>query len=112
MLQTEGHYYRLFSASNGRTRRRCQNTAELSKFARGETKISPWMLSFYPVQFLTCAWMKLRLGFYGRGIFSVTDPVLPVVSIGNNSLGGTDKTPMTELAIRQFLEAGVLRPGW
>lgn len=76
------------------------------KFARGETKISPWML-FYPVQFLTCAWMKLRLGLYGRGIFSVTDPVLPVVSIGNNSLGGTNKTPMTELVVRQFLEAGI-----
>ena len=76
------------------------------KFARGETKVSPWLL-FYPLQFLTCAWMKLRLGMYGRGIFSVTDPVLPVISIGNNSLGGTNKTPMTELVVRQFLEAGI-----
>lgn len=51
--------------------------------------------------------MLLRIGLYGRGIFSVTDPVLPVVSIGNNSLGGTNKTPMTELVVRQFLEAGI-----
>ena len=75
-------------------------------YARGDTKVSPWAF-LYPLQYLTKAWMLLRIGLYGRGIFSVTDPVLPVVSIGNNSLGGTNKTPMTELVVRQFLEAGI-----
>jgi len=76
------------------------------KYARGETRISPWML-FYPLQFITGLWMKLRIGLYEKGIFEVTEPVLPVISIGNNSLGGTNKTPMTELVVRQFKEAGI-----
>lgn len=75
-------------------------------YARGEKKFSLWSV-FYPLQFLTLGWMKLRIAMYSRGVFSVTDPALPVVSIGNNSLGGTNKTPMAELVVRQFLEAGV-----
>ena len=51
--------------------------------------------------------MKLRITLYARGLLSVTEPPLPVVSIGNNSLGGTNKTPMTELVVRQFREAGI-----
>lgn len=76
------------------------------KYARGVSKFSPWSI-LYPFQFVTMAWMRLRIGLYKRGIFSVTDPVLPVVSIGNISLGGTNKTPMTELVVRQFIKAGI-----
>ena len=76
------------------------------RYARGEKKISPWVL-FYPLQFITRAWMKLRINLYARGLLGVTEPPLPVVSIGNNSLGGTNKTPMTELVVRQFQEAGI-----
>lgn len=75
-------------------------------YVRGEKKFSLWS-AVYPLQFLTLAWMKLRIAMYNRGVFAVTDPALPVVSIGNNSLGGTNKTPMAELVVRQFLEAGV-----
>lgn len=76
------------------------------KYARGESKFSPWGL-LYPLQYLTMAWMRLRIGLYKRGLFSVTDPVLPVISIGNISLGGTNKTPMTELVVRLFMKAGI-----
>ena len=76
------------------------------RYARGEKKISPWAL-LYPLQFITRMWMKLRINLYARGLLSVTEPPLPVVSIGNNSLGGTNKTPMTELVVRQFQEAGI-----
>ena len=76
------------------------------KYTRGESKYSLWSL-LYPTQFITRAWMKLRIGLYKRGLFSVMDPVLPVVSIGNNCFGGTNKTPMTELVVRQFMEAGI-----
>ena len=75
-------------------------------YTRGEKKFSCWSV-MYPLQFLTLAWMKLRIAMYNRGVFAVTDPALPVVSIGNNSLGGTNKTPMAELVVRQFLEAGI-----
>ena len=76
------------------------------RYARGEKKISPWAL-LYPLQFITILWMKLRISLYARGLLGVTEPPLPVVSIGNNSLGGTNKTPMTELVVRQFQEAGI-----
>ena len=76
------------------------------RYARGERKISPWAL-LYPLQFITRLWMKLRINLYARGLLGVTEPPLPVVSIGNNSLGGTNKTPMTELVVRQFQEAGI-----
>ena len=33
-----------------------------------------------------------RQGLYNRGVFAVTDPMLPTISIGNNSFGGTNKT--------------------
>ncbi|MDO5562688.1 MAG: tetraacyldisaccharide 4'-kinase [Synergistaceae bacterium] len=76
------------------------------KYTRGESKYSPWSL-LYPTQFITRAWMKLRIELYKSGIFSGMDPVLPGVSIGNNCFGGTNKTPMTELVVRQFMEAGI-----
>ena len=53
------------------------------------------------------AWMRFRLYLYGRGVLSVTDPVLPLISIGNNSLGGTNKTPMAEFVVRMFMDAGI-----
>lgn len=76
------------------------------KYARGEGGFSPWSI-LYPCQFITRAWMKLRIGLFSRGIFAVTDPILPTVSIGNNSFGGTNKTPMAEYIVRQFAEAGI-----
>lgn len=75
-------------------------------YARGEGGSPLWGL-LYPCQFITRAWMKLRIGLYNRGIFSVADPILPVVSIGNNCFGGTNKTPMAEYIVRQFAEAGI-----
>jgi tetraacyldisaccharide 4'-kinase len=75
-------------------------------YTRGETPFSPWGL-LYPLQFATRAWMRLRVSLYERGLFHTMEPKLPVVSIGNNSLGGTNKTPMCEYIVRQFHEAGI-----
>ena len=76
------------------------------KYVRGESRFSPWNL-LYPCQFITSAWMKLRIGLFDRGLFAVTDPVLPTISIGNNSFGGTNKTPVAEYIVRQFAESGI-----
>lgn len=75
-------------------------------YARGEGGPAIWGV-FGPCQYVTRAWMKLRIGLFKRGIFRVTDPVLPTVSIGNNCFGGTNKTPMSEYIVRQFGEAGI-----
>lgn len=76
------------------------------KYARGESRLSPWML-LYPLQYVAKPLMKLRIGLYNRGIFSVTDPALPTISIGNNSLGGTNKTPMVDYMVRHLRDAGI-----
>lgn len=76
------------------------------RYAKGETKYSPWAV-FYPLQFATRAWMAFRIKMFNHGLFTVEEPGLPVISVGNNSLGGTNKTPMTELIVRQLSEAGI-----
>lgn len=76
------------------------------KFARGERAFPLWSL-LYPFQFVTRAWMKFRVCMYDRGIFEVEDLALPVISVGNNSLGGTNKTPMVEHIVRLLQEAGI-----
>ncbi len=75
-------------------------------YTKGEAPTSLWHL-LYPVQFVTRAWMRLRIFLFERGIFTTVEPKLPVVSIGNNSFGGTNKTPMCEYIVRMFRDAGI-----
>lgn len=75
-------------------------------YARGEKKYSLWAM-LYPLQFVTRAWMTFRIKMFDHGLFAVEEPCLPVISVGNNSLGGTNKTPMTELIVRHMNEAGI-----
>ncbi|MDF1839496.1 MAG: tetraacyldisaccharide 4'-kinase, partial [Planctomycetota bacterium] len=51
------------------------------------------------------AWVRSRL--YGARIFPVLKVDLPVISIGNLSVGGTGKTPFVEWMIRHFQGQGV-----
>lgn len=76
------------------------------RYARGETKFSLWAV-LYPLQFVSRAWMAFRIKMFNHGVFTTEEPCLPVISVGNNSFGGTNKTPMTELIVRQFSEAGI-----
>jgi tetraacyldisaccharide 4'-kinase len=66
-------------------------------------RLLSWLLS--PLGLLYCAWMRRR--------FEKTHPVtppIPVVSVGNLSVGGSGKTPLvTALALRQSGAAVVLR---
>jgi tetraacyldisaccharide 4'-kinase len=51
--------------------------------------------------------MRLRAVAYRRGIFPSASLPRPVVSIGNITVGGTGKTPVTALVARYLLERGV-----
>lgn len=76
------------------------------RYARGESRYSPWML-LCPLHFAAAAWMSFRIKMFNHGLFTTEEASLPVISVGNNSFGGTNKTPMTELIVRQLKEAGI-----
>ncbi|MBU4151373.1 MAG: tetraacyldisaccharide 4'-kinase [Proteobacteria bacterium] len=62
---------------------------------------------FSPVYSLV---MRIRAAFYAKGILAVTRLTLPVVSVGNLTLGGTGKTPMV-MYLARLLSSHGLRPG-
>ncbi len=55
---------------------------------------------------LYCVAMKIRERNYRTGLFKVADPGVPVISIGNLTLGGTGKTPMTQHLARLLRDHG------
>ena len=60
-------------------------------------KINRW---FYPVAFLYGIGVRLRNKLFDWGILHSTAYDIPVISIGNITVGGTGKTPHTEYLIR------------
>ena len=66
-----------------------------------------WLL--WPLSLLFAALATLRLIAYRRGIFHTTKLPVAVVVIGNLSVGGTGKTPLTIALAGQLLQRG-LRP--
>jgi tetraacyldisaccharide 4'-kinase len=65
-------------------------------------KPSPRIL-LYPLSLVYCLITSLRNTLYNRGIKKSTCYTVPVISIGNLTVGGTGKTPMTELLIRLLM---------
>ena len=54
--------------------------------------------------------MAARGSLYRRGIFQTRQIPIPVICVGNLSMGGTGKTPMVEFVVRRLQAAGH-RPG-
>jgi len=78
-------------------------------FARGETTLSPWVL-VYPFGLVAKSVVAVRNFAFDHGLIRSEEPPLPVVSVGNITLGGTNKTPFVEMLCRMFQEAGI-EPG-
>jgi tetraacyldisaccharide 4'-kinase len=82
------------------------------KIWRGEAKYLKWFL--YPLLFFL-SWvyklcLKLREAMYSMDMIKMKEVSIPVVSIGNITLGGTGKTPVVERLSMKLKEAG-LNPG-
>ncbi len=63
-----------------------------------------------PLSGLYGAVMRLRNLCYDRGWLAVIPPPVPVIAIGNLTVGGTGKTPLTAWVAQHFVRIGA-RPG-
>jgi len=63
-------------------------------------------LSMLPASLAYGAVMRLRRYAYGIGALRSYDPGVPVVSVGNITVGGTGKTPMVEWVARHLAQTG------
>ncbi len=59
-----------------------------------------------PVSALYRVVTALRGVAYGLGLATVHEPVIPVVSVGNVTVGGTGKTPVTRWVVEALVAAG------
>ncbi|TBR39169.1 MULTISPECIES: tetraacyldisaccharide 4'-kinase [Dyella] len=69
---------------------------------------APWWA--WPLMWLYAAVMRLRRAFYAIGVFSRVRLACPVIVIGNVTVGGTGKTPLT-IALARALQQRGFRPG-
>lgn len=59
-----------------------------------------------PLSALYGAVVRARLGAYRRGVLSATRLTVPVISVGNITVGGTGKTPLVEFFCRALAREG------
>jgi tetraacyldisaccharide 4'-kinase len=67
----------------------------------------PWLL---PLSWLYALGVAARRGAYASGLARVNRLSVPVVVVGNLTVGGTGKTPLTAWLVRRLVSAG-RRPG-
>ncbi len=76
----------------------------------------PWACALYPLSLLYAAVVYCRRLLYRNGIVASGKPGVPVVVVGNISVGGSGKTPLVIALARRFKRAGqnpgVLSCGW
>ncbi|WII72020.1 tetraacyldisaccharide 4'-kinase [Bdellovibrio sp. 22V] len=59
-----------------------------------------------PFSFLYDQIVGVKNTLYDRGMFAVYKPTTPVVSIGNLTVGGTGKTPITDFCLKFLVQEG------
>jgi tetraacyldisaccharide 4'-kinase len=67
-------------------------------------RISIWHLVLWPVSIVFGLLLVIRRFCYGLGLFKATRLPVPVIVVGNISVGGTGKTPLV-IWLAQFLRA-------
>jgi tetraacyldisaccharide 4'-kinase len=78
----------------------------------GEAKYAQWIL-YVPLAFFSYLYqigLFVREYMYRSGVIKVGRAVIPVISVGNITLGGTGKTPVVEKLSRRLKEEG-FHPG-
>ena len=73
-------------------------------------RFTPVSLLLLPVSWVYCLLMVLRRGLYRLRIFSSVRLPVPVIVVGNITVGGTGKTPLV-IWLADFLRQQGMRPG-
>ena len=73
-------------------------------------RITPVSILLLPLGGLYCLLMALRRWLYRLGILSPVNLSVPVIVVGNVTVGGTGKTPLV-IWLARFLREKGLRPG-
>ena len=81
-----------------------------SFFVRSWYQKSPFMLLLLPLSVLYWLISGVRHYFYRQGIFSSFKAAVPVIVVGNITVGGTGKTPVV-IALVEALRAAGFNPG-
>lgn len=69
-------------------------------------RISPLHLLLYPISLIFRTLVALRRFLYRSGLFASPKFHVPIVIVGNISVGGTGKTPLTLWLAEQFIAEG------
>ena len=69
-------------------------------------RISPLHLLLYPVSLIFRSLVTLRRLLYRSGVLASVKLPVPVIVVGNISVGGTGKTPLTLCLAQQMIEDG------
>ncbi|MCW9088573.1 MAG: tetraacyldisaccharide 4'-kinase [Gammaproteobacteria bacterium] len=71
---------------------------------------SPWLLLLWPLSALFCLLVLLRRGLFAGGLRRAYRMPVPVIVVGNITVGGSGKTP-TVLWLADYLKQHGYRPG-
>ncbi|MBU1215277.1 MAG: tetraacyldisaccharide 4'-kinase [Gammaproteobacteria bacterium] len=69
-------------------------------------RLSPLHLLLYPISLIFRLLVALRRALFRSGLLASVKLPVPVIVVGNVTVGGTGKTPLTLWLARQLIEAG------
>ena len=68
---------------------------------------SPWQILLRPLSWLFAAMVAMRAALYRVGVFRVHRVTVPVIVVGNITVGGTGKTPLVLAIVATLARAGI-----
>jgi len=71
---------------------------------------SPWLLFLWPISLLFCLLVVIRRWLYRQGWLKAYSPPVPLIVVGNVTVGGSGKTPLV-LWLAEMLKQHGYRPG-
>ncbi len=75
-------------------------------YSEGENRVSPLRLLLFILSVIYCTLVKVRAVLYKKSIFKQKRLPCRVISVGNLTVGGTGKTPITIYLAKMLAESG------